>query len=344
MKFADETFFKTIRDFLTLYLPKQKCYSANTVNSYRIALNLFVDYLTGERGLPLHKLSFKHMSNQTVSEFLDWLQESRRCGSATRNQRLMALRSFTKYAAKTDSSKLFLQIDIKNVETQKAPVKIVDFLSEDALKALLAQPDRNKPIGVRDSFFMSLMYDTAARCQEMLDLRLKDFEFDNREPFVYLTGKGNKMRTVPLMDKTVEHFRFYVDMFHPLDTRQNGDLLFFTTIHGRKNQMSPDTVASFMKKYGEAARLVCQRVPEKVHPHQIRHTRAIHLYRGGIPMALLSEYLGHVSMTTTKVYAYADTEMKRATIRKADPNNNAVEEPAIWEGNDDLIKKLYGLK
>jgi site-specific recombinase XerD len=344
MRFVDEAFFKTIRDFLTLYLPKQKCYSDNTINSYRIALNLFVDYLTDKCAIPLHKLSFNHLNYQTVTKFLDWLQDERTCGAATRNQRLMALRSFAKYAAKTDPSKLSLQVEVKNVEMQKAPAKIVEFLSEDALKALLAQPNRHKPIGVRDSFFMALMYDTAARCQEILDLRLKDFELAYREPYVYLTGKGDKTRSVPLLNKSVEHFKVYIDMFHPVSTRKNDDLLFYTTIHGKKNKMSPDTVASFIKKYGEAARLVCSSVPDRVHAHQLRHTRAIHLYRSGVPMALLSEYLGHVSMTTTKVYAYADTEMKRAAIRKADPNNDAVQESAIWEGDDDLIKKLYGLK
>jgi site-specific recombinase XerD len=297
-----------------------------------------------KRGLPMHKLSFNHLNYQTVTEFLDWLQEERKYSAATRNQRLMALRSFIKFAAKTDSSKISLQIELKNVDTQKASAKIVEFLSEDALKTLLAQPDRHKPKGVRNSFFMALMYDTAARCQEVLDLRLKDFELSDHKPYVYLTGKGDKIRSVPLMDKTIEHFKFYIDMFHPAATRKNDDLLFYTIIHGRKNQMSQDNVGSFLKKYGKSAKLCCPSVPDKVHAHQLRHTRAIHLYRSGYPMALLSELLGHVRMTTTKIYAYADTEMKRAAIRKADPNNDAVQDPAMWEGDDDMIKQLYGLK
>jgi site-specific recombinase XerC len=61
-------------------------------------------------------------------------------------------------------------------------------------------------------------------------------------------------------------------------------------------------------------------------------------------LVLLAEFLGHTHVETTQIYAYADTEMKRNAIRKADPDNLAVQENAIWEGDDEMIKKLYGLK
>lgn len=344
MRFSDEAFFKTIRDFLTVYLPKQKCYSVNTVRSYRISLDLFLRYLTETLELPLYKLSFQHMTAEHITAFLDWLQTERSCSSATRNQRLMTIRSFAKYAAGNNAANIFTQVEIANIPIQKAPEKIVEFLSEQALKALLAQPNRKRDIGIRDIFFMTLMYDTAARCQEMLDLRWNDFELDTTHPYVRLHGKGSKVRTVPLMEKTVQFLHFYAGRFHAASTLKDDSLVFYTTIHGQKNQMSPDTVARFMKQHGEQARQTCPDVPERVHPHQLRHTRAIHLYRSGFPLALLAEYLGHVHVETTRVYAYADTEMKRAAIRKADPNNLAAQEPAIWEGDDELIKKLYGLK
>lgn len=344
MRFSDEAFFKSIRDFLTVYLPKQKCYSDNTVRSYRISLSLFLDYLTETKGLSMHKLSFQHMNIEYIKGFLDWLQDERGCSPSTRNQRLMAIRSFAKYAAGTNAANVFLQAEIANVPTQKAPEKIVEFLSEKALKALLAQPDRKSNIGIRDSFFMTLMYDTAARCQEMLDLRWRDFELDTPHPYLRIYGKGSKVRTVPLMEKTVQFLHFFADRFHSGSTLKNDSPVFYTTIHGKQNHMSPDTVARFMKKYGESAKETCPEIPGKVHPHQLRHTRAIHLYRSGFPLALLAEYLGHVHVETTRVYAYADTEMKRAAIRKADPDNLAVQEIAVWKGDDEMIKKLYGLK
>jgi len=344
MKFADETFFKNIRDFLTVYLPKQKCYSENTVRSYKISLNLFIEYLTNTLELPLHKLSFEHMRIESIANFLDWLQTERSCSASTRNQRLMAIRSFLKYATGKNPAIVSLRAEIGNIPIQKSPEKIVEFLSEPALKALLAQPDHNRDIGIRDSFFMTLMYDTAARCQEMLNLEWKDFELDTPSPYVRLLGKGNKVRTVPLMDKTVQFLHFYAERFHTGSSLKDERPVFYTIIHSKQNRMSPDTVARFMQKHGEAARLKCLDMPERIHPHQLRHTRAIHLYRSGFPLALLAEYLGHVHVETTRVYAYADTEMKRAAIRKADPDNLAVQEIPIWKGDDEMIKKLYGLK
>ena len=80
--------------------------------------------------------------------------------------------------------------------------------------------------------------------------------------------------------------------------------------------MSDDNVARFLKKYTAMAKAECEEVPAKVTPHQFRHSRAMHLYRHGMPLQLLAEYMGHASVISTRIYAYADTEMKRAAIEK----------------------------
>ncbi len=346
MKLKDEAFFKLIRSFLTIYLPKQKCCSVNTTKSYKETLNLLLDYLQTEKQIPLSQISFDHLNATTICSFLDWLQENRGCGVSTRNQRLAALKSFIKYTGVMDCTYVALYAELAKVPIKKEASKIVKFLSEKAMEILLQQPSAGSKCGMRDRFFMILMYDTAARCGEMLSLRIKDIQLQPKGSMVYLTGKGTKMRVVPMMDKTVEHYRHYLDQFHPHLTRDSDDYLFYTTIHGVKNQMSPDNVASFMKRYGELAKQSCPEIPDKVHPHQVRHTRAIHLYRGGMPMPLIAEFLGHADMSTSQIYAYADTEMKRAAIQKADQKSNLVvpAEQPIWVNDDEMIRKLYGLK
>ena len=88
-------------------------------------------------------------------------------------------------------------------------------------------------------------------------------------------------------------------------------------------------------------------VPEKVTPHMFRHSRALSLYRKGVPLPLIAEWLGHSNLETTLIYAYADTEMKRAAIEKAIGQNHPLRstETFIEEHllDDDMIKKLYGL-
>jgi len=338
-------FFKTIRSFLLEYLPKQKCCKKNTVKSYRNALNLLVEYLRTEKGLTISQIDFDLFDRNLILGYLDWLENVRGCGATTRNQRLMVLRSFFKYAGVLDCAQVALHLEVKEIPTKNVPGRIVEFLTEDALQALLAQPDARKRIGLRNRFFMTLMYETAARCDELLSMKVCDLRLNTRHPIAYLTGKGDKTRSVALLSKAVEHCKQYLKMFHSDVGTSKDDFLFYTVIHGVRQEMSEDNAEAFMKKYGEAARKVCPEVPERVHPHQLRHTRAIHFYRDGMPLALLSEYLGHASVETTKIYAYADTEMKRAAMEKAEHLRKGVPVPEpIWKDNEDMILELSGLK
>ena len=197
--------------------------------------------------------------------------------------------------------------------------------------------------GYRDFCFMRLMYDTAARCQELVDAKIHDLSIRRTHATICLTGKGNKLRIVPISPSVVELLKTYLDKAHPTEQRQSDDYLFFTTHHGRKSRMSTDAVNLFMKKYGEMARRACPEVPERVHPHQLRHSRAMHLYRAGMPLVLLAEFLGHADVNTTRIYAWADTEMKRQAIQKVSKVTEGDTIEPIWANDEELIKRLYGL-
>ncbi len=345
MKIKNDGLFQALKGFFTIYLTDQRRVSANTLKSYRDALNLFIDYLLIVTGLPLLKLTLANITRDSVSGFLDWIESDRHCGVATRNQRLMCIKSFIGYAAMMDYVQVPIQVNISKIPLKKEPVCPVEFYSEAALTAILDQPDPLTKIGLRDRFFMILAYDTAARCQELLDLRLRDIEIRQLNSIIYLTGKGSKTRIDPLSAKTIEHYRQYLNVYHPENTRNMDDLVFYTIIHGVKQAMSQDNVAYFIKKYGRSAKRYCSEVPDKLHAHQFRHTRAMHLYRGGMPMALLAEFMGHTSIQSTQIYAYADAEMKREAIRRAMPGSDDIAyEPPAWENDEMLIRKLYGLK
>lgn len=275
---------------------------------------------------------------------MEWLEQTRKCSVSTRNQRLMAIKSFVKYAVLIDSTQMSFQAEVQKVPIKKGTKKIVDFLSENGLKTILSQPDTKKEREMRNQTIMILMYDAALRCQEVLDLKVGDIAINGSSPYIIVTGKGRKMRSVPIAEKTVEHLKRYLSTFH--SQGQRDDYLFYTIIHRERRQMSCDNVERFIKEYGRAARKKCRDLPENVHPHQLRHTRAIHLYRCGMPLSILSEFLGHSDTTTTQIYAYADTEMKRAAIKKA-KGEELIETPADkaqWQTDEEMIKRLYGLK
>jgi len=337
----DLTFYSSIRDFLLTYLPKQRVCSNHTVTAYRRALNQFISFLSWKKGCDLSEIGFDDLTRCNVLDFLDENQSSNGNSPATRNAKLYALRAFAKYAGTISSENYIVFLELQSVPVQKEEKRVVGYVSEYAIRCILEQPNTSTKLGVRDQCFMVLMYDTAARDREMLDLRLDCLSLQETVPYVKIVGKGNKMRHVPIMKKTVAHIQNYIKHFH--SDSNSSSYLFYTVSHGTRHQMSDDNAARFIRKYGDMAKTNCSDVPDRLTPHMFRHARALHLYRNGMPLPIISEFLGHASLQSTQVYAYADTEMKRKAIEKARGSTNIPNEIPSWQTDDDIIKKLYGL-
>ncbi len=344
-KHIDDSFFKYVRSFLLVHLPRHKCFSSNTVKAYRDTINLFRIFLFKEKEIPFTKITFNIINQDLVYEFLLWIQTSRNCSISTRNQRLAALKSFLQYCANEDPTLMAVYMDIQQISALREQKNVISYMTKNALKTLLAQPNSKNRLGLRNRFFMILLYDTGGRMQEVLDLKLKDISLETEVPCIYMTGKGNKVRVIPLMDKTILHLLEYLKLFHPTQPDNKDDYLFYTVIKGKQGPMSPDNVSVFIKKYAEQARTSCPEIPQKVHAHLFRHSRAMHLYQSGIPLSYIKDFLGHASVTTTDIYASADTTMIRDALEKAAhmESNQSFETP-IWEGDEDMILKLCGLK
>jgi len=342
----DNSFFKHVRGYLTVFLPKNRCYSPHTVKAYRDTLNLFRRFMFDEKGIPFGDISFDRITHDVIYEFLAWIQNTRGCEATTKNHRLAALKSFLNYCAMEDPALMAIYLDIQKIRSQRVNRTRVEYMSETALKTLLEQPNARTRCGLRDRFFMILLYDTGARIQEILDLKLRDIHLNDQTPCIYLTGKGNKTRAVPLMDKTIAHFHEYMKTFHPDAHSQNDEYLFFTLIKGQIGKMSDDNVSCFLKRYAESARQVCPEVPLRMHAHLFRHTRAMHLYQAGIPLSYIKDFLGHVSVNTTDIYASTDTSMMKAALEKIakKEGEQISKEVPVWQDNEEMILKLCGLK
>jgi site-specific recombinase XerD len=338
-------FLKHLREYFNVFLPRQKNCSIHTINSSSQTWNLLLKHVSATRKVNPEKITFSMLNRAMVVGFLDTMETKRAWKPATINQRLSCIRSFFHYAAGMEASLSIYADDLSRIPLKKTinTSRIVEFMSRDAMKVFLHQPDTDTRIGIRDQFFMSLMYDTAARNCEMLSMKLADFNEDDKS--VYLLGKGAKPRLVPVTAKTVLLFQRYKSSFH--QAGKGNDPMFYVRRRGKKMSMSDDNVARFIKKYSATARAACSEIPERVHPHMFRRSRAMHLYRSGMPLALLSEWLGHENPETTLIYAYSDTEMKREAIEKADNQDSVLEtlqEKAVWENNEDILQKLCGFQ
>lgn len=338
-------FYETVRDYFNIYMEKQRCMSEHTITAYRQAINQYLSYLTTEKKIKFENISFSDWNAANINDFLVYISEQKKVSTATRNQRLFALRGFLKYARIAQPETGALSLNAALISKAHGTQEPIGFLTEEEMTCLLAQPNTNTKVGIRDMCFMITMYDTAARDSEMLSLRLNSLSLDGKSPTIRLEGKGNKIRYTPLMLKTAKHLKRYLQIYHP--TPQNPeDYLFYTVIHEKKHQMSDDNVARFIKKYVQQAKIINPLMPEKVTPHQFRHSRAMHLYRNGMPLQLLSEFMGHATLQSTLIYAYADTEMKRKAIEKSHGNDSCSNSSIVpdWQTDEDMIRRLYGLK
>lgn len=349
MKIKDPKFYSAVKDYLTIYLPSQRESSPNTVKSYREGLNLFLTYIADSEQIRIYQVGFKDMIPEKMAGFVSWMDKERGCSGTTINQRIAVIRAFLKYTGLRFPDLNSYYVGIQQVPFKKVQQDLtINYFSESALEAILNQPDPRKKTGHRDLFFLIVLYDTGARNQEVLDLHPADFITTGKSCHVKIHGKGKKIRSVPIMKKTMEHFNAYIKRFG-IDRNDHDNPLFFTTIHGHRQPMSDDNVARFLKGYTMSAKISCTEVPEKITPHMFRHSRAIHLYRKGVPLVLISEWLGHSDLETTLIYAYADTEMKRKAIEAAtDQNHPLRNKESVTDADksgqsDDSFRKAHGL-
>lgn len=330
---------RCVRNYLTVYLPRIRGLSPRTIDSYRQSISMYCSFLKEHNGIDFSKISFDHVTRDSVMEFVQWLR-GRDCRASTCNLRLSSLKSLLKYCADEDIGLYSVYQEVRKVPVMKTPGSSIGYMSETAVRTLLAQPDTKTAKGMRNRMIMILLYDMGVRVQELVDLKVSDLQLHAKNPFIIVIGKGSKTRSVPLMDKTVAHLEEYLRRFHVLSDDGSGEPLFYSTRSGEAHRLSTDAVSVMLKNYAESARETCPEIPQRVHPHLFRHTRAMDLYRAGMPLSYIAEFLGHANVTTTGIYASADIEMLRDALQKADPE--IAKEVPLWK-DEESLRKLCGL-
>ena len=333
-----ELFFSHTLDFLTDYLPKRMGRSPETQRSYKDSLTHFRKYLLNERGLSIAKFCFDDCTKELLIDFCSYLKNNGN-SPATCNARLAAIKSYVQYASDNDISLQSVALRVSKTKGMKIPKREKELLSPQALSALFNQPKDTK-IGIRDRTIMILLYDSAIRVSELVNLRLNDVNLNSLS--IHVIGKGNKERTVAITEKTAGHLSKYISIYHCLEPTKDS-YLFFTVIKGKVDHISTGTVERILQKYADEARLSCPDMPMKVYPHLLRAERATHLYRDGVDPIMISKILGHAQLETTKIYALPSIDQMREAMNRV-PVPVEMDETPIWEGTEDEMARQCGLR
>lgn len=271
---------------------------------------------------------------------MDWLQSYRKCSTATRNVRLAALHSFFHYLQYQHPENINEWQRILSIKVKRSKKETINYLSIDGIRLLLEQPDRSTPKGRRDLAMLALMYDCAARVQEIIDIVPLSIRLN--KPFtIKIVGKGNKARIVPLMEEEIVHIKRYLSENNLLEVHSRMDPLF---CNSRKEKLTRAGINSILQKYVNMARAKdpCL-IPDQISCHSFRHSKAMHLLQAGVNLVYIRDFLGHESVLTTEIYARADSKQKREAIEKAYVDIIKKETPT-WVENDNLLTWLKNFK
>ncbi|MFH1825520.1 MAG: site-specific tyrosine recombinase XerD [Candidatus Firestonebacteria bacterium] len=292
---------KLVEKFL-LYLATEKRYSENTVNSYKLDLKLFFNFLEKRKIKNIDSVEKTH-----IFEYLSFLKEKHASQSVARN--LSSLKTFYKF--------LTMELDVKenvvsDIETPKLMRKLPETLSEKDVKELIECEEAGSDEGVRDRAIIELLYAAGIRVSELANLKLQNYDPNNQ--YIRCMGKGNKERIIPIgkaacdwIDKYLETVRKNV-----VYKKHSTDDTLFLNKKGEK--FSRVWIWKIIKK-----RVRLTGIKKKVTPHTLRHSFATHLLKGGADLRAVQEMLGHSSISTTQIYTHIDRSRLKEIHKKFHP-------------------------
>jgi len=323
----------TLQAFFTERLIRQRQASPHTLAAYRDTLRLLLVFASAKCRVEPSKLGIDDIDAPLVGAFLDHLENQRENSARTRNARLTAIRSLYRYASLRHPEHAAVIERVLAIPAKRYDRRLVTFLTELELKALLVAPTRTTWTGRRDHSLLELAAQTGLRVSELISLRCGDVHLGTGS-HVSCMGKGRKLRITPLTSGLVTVLRAWLAERRGLAT----DPLFPTRSGTR---LSRDAIERRLAKYVQLAEVACPSLKQKnVTMHVLRHTAAMRLLRAGVETSVIALWLGHEQVDTTQIYLHADMEIKERALAATAPVNAA---PGRFRPGDKLLAFLENL-
>lgn len=345
IKTKDPALVSCIGEFLKVYLPVVRNRDQDTIDSYKFSVSLYLLYLQQIFGITLMSICSDDFCQKNIVLFMTWLSEERNNVATTVNHRLSDIRGFCKYLAKKKRISAVSYEEIREVK-DAVDERVIEFtwLSVGDIKLILEQAVKSRD-SIRDRFLLSVLYESGARINEVLSVTLKDLKpVAGGEVDIHFFGKGRKHRITPLSKEIWEQYENYCQKYHPV--KEPDAFLFYSCRNGKRNKMSSDNVQRILKECEHNAK---SSKPEllHLHAHLLRRSRAMHLYEAGVPLPIVSEWLGHSNIETTRFYTQLTAQMKRDALHKLSESDKSVFKDDVafkYAGDEEMLKRLCGLK
>ena len=329
-----------ISEFLNCYAPVSLTSSEHTLKSYKDALALYISFLTSE-GVTPSQLNKGCFEKAVIERWLMWLKEERGCCPDTCNVRLGSLRVFLEFLGSKDIGFLYLYQEARSIRRRKCAKKKVDGLTRAAVAAMLEAPDLSTRTGKRDIVFLTVLYATAGRLDEIRSIKISHMHLDSPKPYVILYGKGEKIRTSYLLPRAVAHIKIYLKEFHGTEPDPEA-YLFYSRVGGKHTKLTEPALDKRLKIYAKKAHEKCRDVPVNIHAHQFRHAKASHWLEDGLNVVQISFLLGHGNLETTMRYLDITTEDKINAMATLE-NEKEKSVSKKWKSNEGTLADFCGL-
>ena len=273
--------------------------SKNTLEAYRRDLTLFARWLCAN-----HHETLLQADPQTISQYLLYLQSGK---ASSANRRLTVFKRFYQHGLR--HNKISADPTLK-IASAKTPARNIQTLSEAQVESLLAAPDVNTELGLRDRCMLELMYASGLRVTELVLVKIQEVSMNDQ--VLRITGKGNKTRLIPFGEIASSWIARYLNQARPAIMKGKIDDALFVTARGKP--MTRQMFWILIKKYSQSAA-----INAPLSPHTLRHAFATHLINHGADLRVVQLLLGHSDISTTQIYTHVARERLKRLHKEHHP-------------------------
>lgn len=290
------------------YLLTEKLCAANTFSAYKRDIKQFTDYLEQE-SIALEDVTITH-----IKAYIRYMKEEIRLSARSITRKISALKVLFAYLHEHHHMHN-IALDLTFPKLEK---KLPDYLNEQEVRQLLMAAEQDTtPVGVRNKLIIYLLYGTGMRISELIGVQKAQVHFDTG--FIDVQGKGGKARMVPVPHEIFGLLKNYLEEIYPVFTdngKRASDFLFPVFYGGKLKAITRQAVWSMLKE-------LCKKsgIDRSIYPHQLRHSLATHLLKGGVDLRSLQLLLGHENLATVQIYTHVETSYLRSIYDKKHPRS-----------------------